>query len=307
MTGYHLALLLFVILSAARDVFAGTLLRPGDLDPVFMTWVFCLVTGILFWALTSVRLRSLYAFSEFIELPRKHRTRLILLNVSTMLAYVTTFVAISRIDPYSNSLIDYGATPIVSAILAAIVRQERIGSLGKLGMGIAALGIVILTRAISGTTSAQHLGVGIACALLSCGFASWNNVLNKDLVTVVKPRERLVALRLMLAIVVLGAYVVGRGVPAGAPWAMLCLVGLLGIAVPLYLVVYAFEQLEVRHLAMAFFLIPVAVFAFSVLAGLLHFSWASLAAGCIVVAGVFVAEKGEHSKAPEQLPSPQSG
>jgi len=265
-----------------------------------MTWIFCSTTGFFFFCIASIKARRLYLFGDFAELSSTYRRKLLYLNVSTMLAYATTFLAISRIDPYSNSLIDYGATPILSATLAVVARREYIAPLGKIGMALAVAGIVVLTSGLAQDSKVTGLTSGVLLALTSCCFASWNNVLNKDLVAAGMQRENLVASRMPLPVLVLGAYVIGTGFPRSAPWLQLVAIGIVGVAVPLYLVVYAFKSLDVRHLAVAFFLIPVAIFLMSLAAGTTAMNLTTAAAGAVILVGVYVAERADRVKVTNQ-------
>jgi drug/metabolite transporter (DMT)-like permease len=303
MNYYYLALLAFAVLSAVRDVAANRMFQHSHLDPVVLTWVFCLATAWCFYLVASVRAGRLYTFGDLRSRPADVKRKLVQLNISTMLAYVTTFAAISLIDAYSNSLIDYGATPIATAAMAVVVRGERLSFWAKWGMVLSVAGIVLLTNGLTSSdpgATHPHLLGGLILALVSCGFASWNNVLNKELVVAGLGREQLIVSRLVLAVVVLGVYALVRGVGADFPWLQALGLGTLGIAVPLYLVVYAFERVEVRHLAVAFFLVPVITYALSVATNVVRLDIRYVAAGCIVVVGVYLAEIGDRVRVHSQ-------
>jgi drug/metabolite transporter (DMT)-like permease len=304
-----LALLAFALLSAARDVltkshiFGGT--RP--IDAITITFIYCTVTWLLFLllSLTTRGGRSqLAGLRAAIDEPQKRRQLL------TLLAYVTSFMAIDKTDAFVNSLADYGAAPVVTAVFALLLRKERFGRVEILGMFLSVCGISLLVGSSTGGDRAST-SVGIGLAILSCVALSLANIWNKSLVDKGVRRGALIVGRLSLALLVLGLWCIATGSLAKVHWAedggKLALLGLLGMALPLYLVVLAFETLGVRYLALAFFLIPVFTFmGTSIVSGDLDFL--GLLAGVLTLVGVVVAERAAASRQPPpQAPKPRIG
>lgn len=302
------ALFGFAILSAVRDVYARILFKNNKVDPVFLTFLFCAVTLVFFYAVASLGDRKPYSFGELKNRPAVRRYAMAL-NVATLVAYLTTFMAIKHIDAYSNALVDYGAMPLVTAVLGIFMLREAMSSVSWVAMGLCLLGIGVLTFGATGASQGRiepmQYAIGLSLAVVSCVAASLNNVWNKRLVREEKViRAKAIVIRLPLAVVALGVWVLGSwllsqwGVgtgprfPVGAGlWLQLLVLSLIGISMPLLLVVYAFERLQLRNLAFALFLVPVFTYVGSVILDSdVTFSWTSAIAGIVVLGGVFVSE-----------------
>lgn len=316
----YTALVGFAVLSAARDVWAKSLFKADAVDPVTITWFACCVTFVLFYLTRSFQTRRPYAFEDFRKGDRTTRQYMLFLNIGTLIAFVTTFLAIDRLDAYRNSLIDYGFSPFVVAMLAVVVRGERISPMSLGGMLMSMMGIAVLA-ARSSARHAEHgadtiLGMsvgewlGLVLAGTSAVAMAFVLIWSKKLVERRITRERILLTRLPLAIVSLPIVWLLRpfSMP-GVDVVTLVSWSVVGISIPLLLIVYAFERLNVKNVAPAFFLIPPFTFVGSLIRG--HFQNESVVlyaiAGAVVIAGVWVAERGD-SAAPNNgsIPSPTS-
>lgn len=285
-----LALLLFALLSAGRDVCAKVLFKNTAVSPLFLTWLCCSVTLFSFYVKISVTDRALYAFRDFVAAPRRIRWRFLALNVCTLIAFLTSLMAIDYLDAYLNATIDYGANPIIAACLAVWLRNERLGPGTVLGMLVSLVGVLLLFAGQSRIDSNSI--VGALLAVVSCIALGLVLVWNKDVIESGVLRERAIVTRLPLAVVALGLICVFTN----AERPMVSLVWLIlwsffGVSIPLLLLAFAFERLQVKHAAVFMFLIPVFTLIGCFFTNSLTGSIASnIIGGTIVLLGVIVAE-----------------
>jgi drug/metabolite transporter (DMT)-like permease len=302
-----LSLIGFCFLSAARDVMAKHFFDAGDFGPAFVTWFGSLVTWILFYFLVCFKTRRPYLFRDIFRYDGRTKATILASNVCTLIAFLTTFMAVARLNAYANSLVDYGASPIVTLALGVVILGDRIERQVGVGVLLSLVGIVILVPALSdggaGFSSAQV--AGMALAFISCIAFGLNQILNKRLVLAGIRRERAILVRLPLLIVCLAAYAMAvqsrEGHIAMAPMARLTIWSILGVTVPLYLLISSFERLNVQTISYGIFMIPVFSFIGSLFTkSITHGSlWIYVAAGALVVAGVILAERASvRSEAP---------
>lgn len=287
------ALVLFAALSAGRDVFAKELFQNKSVDPIFFTWVGSSVTWIIFYFTVSVRFSKPYLFEDISALSTRLKARLLLLNVATLIAFGTAMLAVKELNAYFAAVLDYGASPLVIAGLAAWLRGVRVTKLGMLGMGFSFLGIVGLSHRMIDATKTSELG--IIYAVVSCFSMAFAQILTKDLISARITRDKLMVARLPLLVVGMGAWSFAGGhYHVGVDWMQLVLTGVFGWSLPLFLIVLAVEQLQVKDVSLAFFLVPVFTFVGTMARG--HFGsgtiiWPYAVAGIIVLAGVVIAER----------------
>jgi drug/metabolite transporter (DMT)-like permease len=136
---------------------------------------------------------------------------------------------------------------------------------------------------------------GIMLALASCLGLAFCQVWTKDVVRGGFTREGALLCRLPLLILSFGIWCYAKHTfTTEVPLLWLIIVSLVGLAIPLYLVVYAFERLDVKDVSLAFFLIPVFAFFGSYFTGQFgsNLSLISYAiAGTVVVAGILWSER----------------
>ena len=288
------ALVAFALLSAARDVWAKHLFKGTTVDADTLTFLLLVVSASTLYVVASARQGRAYDFRElWNETPEVKRT-IFWLNGCTLIAYVTTFLAIKQVDAYMNSIVDYGASPMIIAMLAVVLRGDRIAPLGILGMTASTIGIMVVVAGYK--TNAPGLDslpfAGLAYAFCSALFASVGHVLNKNLVESGVTRERALLVRMPLPIVALGIWVFATGgLPPNVPWVQISVLAIFGLTIPVYLVVFALERVQVQSLAVSLFLIPVFAYVGSVLLGHVGLSAVHAIAGFVVLAGVVVSER----------------
>jgi drug/metabolite transporter (DMT)-like permease len=290
-----LLLLVFAALGAARDVSAKELFTE-NLDPVFLTWLACLSTAVAFYTIVSIRTRSPYRFQEIRELPAVRRRQLVYANIATVVGFAATFLAIRELNAYVFSIVDHGAIPMITAFLAIGLRQEKVRGSAMLGMVVSLAGIVGLVLATRGHEEVTKIdtAIGYIYAFVGCLCFALNQIWNKDLVESGFVRERLLISRMILAILALGGYLSLNWppMPQMSVWILVAWC-ILGVSIPLYILVYCLESVEVKHVAAIMFVIPVLTFLGSWYMKQLDPGssvWLSAAAGAVVLLGVGVAE-----------------
>ena len=287
-----LALLLFALLSSARDVLAKELFNGKNVDPIFFIVVGSFVTLLVFYWKISFNQWRVYVFDDVLALKTSLKRRLVWLNIATLVAFGTTMLAIDRLNAYTNAVIDYGASPLVATALAVWLTNDRPTKVGIVGLVLSLFGVVILAQALVNNT--RNSVPGITLAIISCLAMTWGQVLAKILLASGMSRDRLMVNRLVLLLVVFGLWCFYRGTyHLNVNIFRLILVCILGITVPLYLMFTALEKLQVKDTSLAFFLIPVFTFFGTWAKG--HFESRAILpqyvlAGILVLGGVFIAE-----------------
>lgn len=292
------ALVLFAALSAGRDLWAKELFDNEAVDPVFLTWYCCVVTAVLFYLTVSIRTkpRQPYRFEDLRRGTARVKRHFLGLNIGTLIALATTFLAIEKLDAYKNALIDYGASPIVITAFAVFIRREKLGPSALGGMLVSAAGISILAMALveeTATSLADDL-LGAAYAIISCVAMALVLVWTKNLVDLDIKKERVLVNRFYLPILLLPLIWGFNPEPfPSVSFGWLTIWSVAGVSIPLLLIVYAFEHLPVRNVAYAFFLIPVFTFMGSLIQGKFEGVEALIygLAGFVVLAGVVWSER----------------
>jgi drug/metabolite transporter (DMT)-like permease len=293
-----IGLVLFAVLSAARDVFAKEFFLSGT-NPFFTTFYLSFVTWIIFFLLNSYNNQRIYAFQDFRGASPAVKRHILYSNLLTLVGFWTAFLAISDTNAYVSSLIDYGGSPAITVLLAWIFLRERTSLTALAGIILSLIGVIVLVQGLATeagdsriTTSLTALR-GAAFATISAIAFGFNQLLNKELVVAGINRERIWLLRLPLIVVVLGGLWIYDGF-ADRPTILLTVWAILGTTIPLFFLVFAFEKMQVTNIASFLFLIPVFTFVGSVGAG--HFASAasleiSILSGVIVLMGVVITER----------------
>jgi len=297
-----LGLVLFAALSAGRDVVAKELFSKSRMEPVFATFFISLVSWIIFYITASVSRRGVYLFDDFGRAPKWMKQLIYLSNVITLVGFLTALMAIEKTNAYVNGLIDYGASPIITALLAVLILGERVSTGVFLGLIMSAIGVIILvTGLFNGTDNSISQGnsiLGTSYAVVSAVAFGFNQLINKKLVDYGFVRDKVWLVRLPLIVVVLGIWASIKGMPNLDSWPLLFAWAAVGTTAPLFLLVFAFEHLRVANIASFLFLIPLFAFIGSVAFG--HFKGSSgmlavyLVSGLFVLAGVAITERSSY-------------
>jgi drug/metabolite transporter (DMT)-like permease len=267
----------------------------SGLDPLFATFYMSLVTWIVCFLAYWVRKRRLYAFQDFRYANRETKGYIALSNGLTLVGFWTALLAIDYTNAYVSSLIDYGGSPALTAAMAWLVLRERKSAWTIGGIALSLGGVVVL---VAGMTTPQLGGgtkplLGTAFAILSALAFAANQIMNKKFVVAGITRERIWLARLPLLVVVLGVACALNWFP-DRPSVLLTAWAIGGTTIPLLLLVFAFERMQVANIACFLFLIPVFSFIGSAMSN--HFSvnvnlGVYLTSGIVVLFGVVIAER----------------
>jgi drug/metabolite transporter (DMT)-like permease len=283
------AAILFAALSAARDIAGQILFATWHMSPYLAAWVGCLVTAVaaLFWT-KSVRV----AIVAMRTSPSAFGL-VTALNLATIAAFATAFLAIQNVSPAVSSVVDYGVTPIITIAFAIAFQGEELNRGSVIGSfisicGIMALVIFALGRGTHQTTTLIGVSFAVVSALLLAG----NNVLNKRLLNLGLPRMGILALRMPGAVVLGFPILFAAGsFRISAVHALILIVWcLVGITLPLYLLVSALSQETLGSIAVYFFLIPVFTYWGTIIVYNTGFGIGGAASALIVVLGAWISE-----------------
>jgi drug/metabolite transporter (DMT)-like permease len=291
-TTAYLAFAAFCCLSSSRDVISEFLFKDKlyDANPVFILFVYSAVTqavAVITW------------LGGLIVGPAKPMFHLqvigkevLLLNFFTLMAFLFYFIAIdSPVGAAVNSFVDYGSSPIFTAIIGVILMGERLDKAFLLTATIAGVGIVVLAAPRLHVDSV-HLGIlGLVLALLSSLSSGFYRVYFKVLLEKGLSKSAIVFLRLMAITLLLGGILFVRPELFRADILFkTALIGVLGFAIPLFLSLGALQRLAVRSYAMLLFLLPALTYALSASFGYGQLYVSDLFAGGLILLGVAVHE-----------------
>lgn len=284
----YLALVGFCLLSSIRDVVSEVFFkdRVYGASPVFVLFVYSLVTqviaALLFLAPSVSRSVKTIPF-------RKIRGDLFWLNFFTFVAFALYFFAIdSPIGASVNSFVDYGSGPIFTAVVAVFLAGERLNKIFAWSAAVSLIGIVILAmpRLQAGGVSLLWL-FGLAIALLSSLSGAFYRVYFKILLQMGLAKSAVVFLRLIATTLVLGVVLLLRPDLFRADILVeTVVIGILGFALPLFLVLTILQRVTISHYAMLLFLVPAMTYAFSAALGYGHFFVSDIVAAVLIFAGV---------------------
>lgn len=289
-TAAAICLFVFAILSAARDVSAKSIFTSG-ISPFFLTFLSFSVTLIFFYPISSAHRRRVSRPAGF---SRRYVLMLLGLNFLTFGAFLSSFLAIGIVDEFTANIIDYGGSPIATMALAMIIRRERPDSLNVAGMCISAVGILLLTMAMTNSqTQSTSTILGMLLALGSALALAGNNIINKSLLERGFARSVIISLRmivptfLMFTICAIGSSFDGLTINdllIALVWAFV------GVTLPLYLLAFALERLQVKDVAIYLFMIPLLTYIGALAMGHHEFTLIGAIGSGVIALGVCVGE-----------------
>jgi drug/metabolite transporter (DMT)-like permease len=286
-------LALFAIVSAVRDVWARDLFLGKRIDPIALTFLFCLSTFVILTAVTSLKARKLYRFEDVRAFSREDKIALGLANFGTAVALITTFLSVEQLDVYTHSIADYGMTPIVAVLLGVYLEGRQFSRSSLFGISLSLMALCGLLAQVMPKGGSQTTWMGLVFAVVSCMAACLTRFWSKRLATSGVARERAALTLLPMTITVLGLWLILRPDGWGSlelPLWQLTTLSLGGIALPTYLIVVSFERHSPRSTAWAYSLAPVATFFASAAVGQTSWSWLALGFGMTVLLGVYWSE-----------------
>jgi drug/metabolite transporter (DMT)-like permease len=289
--------LLFCILSSTRDSFSELLFKGDEtkINPYFLLFIFSIVTqttallGTL--ALSSEREGITKAFN------RGRYREVIALNFFTLIAFLLYFLAIaSPIGAATNSLIDYGTSPIFTAIVGSILlgrdlsKGFLIGSLVCMS-GVALIYLTSINNEIY-SISNTHTTLGLLYALGSSASSAMYRIYFKKLLNDGISKSLIVFTRLLGISTVLGFYIFFH------PYLWISdmiiqasLVGLFSFTIPLFISLFVLQRVSIENFSMLLFLLPAFTTIESTLLGYYDMSLTKIYGVILLLAGMYIFEQ----------------
>jgi len=292
-TTAYLAFAGFCILSSSRDVLSEILFKDQvyDASPIFVLFVYSVVTQAV--AAIALLIGFILGVNKPVFPLRRAWKEVLLLNLFTLTAFLFYFAAIdSPLGASLNSFVDYGSSPIFVAIVGAILIGEHLDRIFAWSAAAASIGIIVFaTPRLRGEALSALWMAGLILALLSSLSSAFYRVYFKVLLEKGLSKSMIVFTRLIGLTLLLGAILLQRPELFRSDiLAKTALIGVLGVAIPLFLVLGAIQRLAVRSYAMLLFLLPVSTYALSAVLGYGRFYMSDLFAGGLMLCGVAVHE-----------------
>ena len=296
----------YCAMAAGRDACSELLLKEVEpIHPVLLLWCYSLagiVLGAVLQLASRGRVHDQPSGSGFAA-RRRVVTRLIQLNIVTALAYITAIAAIwSQLGAAFNAVIDYGMSPIFTLIVAFALFGEKLTVRILLSVVTCAMGIVLITanRDLGSISEVGSFSFGVICAMISAVGTAFNINISKQLVAWGIPKSRILMYRLLLVFVgssialvfIQGAFTL-RGVMLVSPLA------LFGFALPVYLLLTAFEHVRMRVVSLLLFLMPVFTYAFSAVLGFATVDLIPILGALSIIVGVLYSKRDILGESPD--------
>lgn len=254
----YLAASLFILLSAARDVWGFVILKQWPVQlVVFGSFVFTTLVANLYLFFKKNREHP-YKKSLFMDL--------FFINLTTAISWIATFIGMAKILPAALASLVVGFLPIATLLLDRFLRGNAITKKALLGAGIVFVGIIFVSW--SEVTAGHSLDktqafIGILACLLASAFAAGNNVFAKRLNDAGVGATAVFGARFWLLLVIAGLWVLVANVtpPTDSQhsWRSIYLLGIFGVAVPIYFLHIAIEKVGPKIVGFLIASIPVVV------------------------------------------------
>jgi drug/metabolite transporter (DMT)-like permease len=298
-TSSFVALGAFALLSGLRDVAIKYLFdHTPNITGTAVSTISIVGTWVLFYIIISSTLKRPYKFHDVRFIAHSDKVRLVYLNIGTIVVVYGTYFAVKNLNAYISTLFDSSLIPLVTAILASILRKEKMSPIAWAAMLISLLAVSASVIKFN-VSNFEHLFagssmLGVLGGLLACIAFALNQVWNKELVSRGVVGERLITLRFTLAALVM--LFIGASSVLSLNINAICsivLIAILGVSLPMYLLVRLLEKLDVKHVAIVMYVIPVVSLVGSILSGQIGYNQIAIdIAVCAVILGcVFVGEK----------------
>jgi drug/metabolite transporter (DMT)-like permease len=258
---YYVYLLLNAVLLSGNYVASKLVL--ADTDPLFVALIMLWSTTLYAGAFIVYRQRSLNVFRDLRHWGPVVRRDLACLGVSSAVAYLGAFYALTFLSPGLFSFIDGIVFPTVLALTAFLLAGDRLSPGLILGVGLGVVGLVIFQ---SSSLAQLNLNVGpghLLTVVASSGYAV-SMVLVRRLRVRGVAAEKAVFYRFLLLDLALPFLILARpGVTIGPGAAWLPLVALLGLAIPLYMIFYVLHDVPAHLFAVTEPLYPLSAYCLS--------------------------------------------
>ncbi len=267
LAGYSLAMV-FVLLSAARDVAAWFALQQHWENPLSL-WPVHVVVLVSFVATAAIASVWSFLSSRDSVSPYKHRNLIdtVLLNVTTMISWAFTFLALERVLPATLAGITVGLLPLFTLLLAVVWQgQGESKSRDYVAAVVVLVGVLGLSwqqLSVSGGRTDTSIWIGILLSVIASAFAAGNNVLAKRLNNRGVTAAAVFGSRFWLLVLVASGWAALSSQtkfpndPGG--WGLLIALGVLGVAAPIMCLQLSIEKIGPKLVGFLIASIPVAV------------------------------------------------
>jgi len=281
----------FCALSAARDVISETLFKDHtyNASPVFVVFVYSVVTQCVAGAMLLVG-HPFQLATASVDRGRYF----FLLNGFTLTAFFFYFLAInSPLGAAMNSFVDYGSSPVFTAIVAALLAQERLDKTFTISALVSFTGIVVLSAPRVSIDEFSWVWLtGLGFSLLSSISSAFYRVYFRLLLVGGVTKSAVIFIRLFGITISLGAILLIRPelfrVDLLAETAVL---GLLGFTLPLFLTLAIIQRLTLQSFAMLLFAVPALTFLLSESLGYARLFPSDIVAGALAIIGMILHER----------------
>jgi drug/metabolite transporter (DMT)-like permease len=281
----------FCALSSARDVISEAIFKNDayHASPLFVLFVYSVVTQCVAGAALVVG----HPFQRAKQIVGRGK-HFLLLNGFTLAAFLFYFLAInSPLGAAMNSFVDYGSSPLFTAIVGALLVQERLDRTFAISALVSLAGIIVLSAPRVYIDKFSLLWVtGIVLSLLSSISSAFYRVYFRLLLVGGATKSAVIFIRLFGITIVLGAILLIRPelfrVDLLAQTATL---GLVGFTLPLFLTLTIIQRLTIRSFAMLLFAVPALTFLLSATLGYARLFPSDIVAGALAIIGVILHER----------------
>jgi drug/metabolite transporter (DMT)-like permease len=290
----------FCLLSSIRDVVTEHFFKSDlyDLSPVFVLFVYCVVTQVFAGAIFMVQL--VRATSPQPQL-RSAKWELLWLNVFTLTAYTLYFFAIQTpLGSAVNAFVDYGSGPIFTAVVGAVVLKQPLTMKFVWCAAFSFIGLSVLSAPrMYGDPLSLAWTLGLTFAILSSLSSATYRVYFKALLQQGFTKSAIVFLRMTSITALLGAILLLQPhLFRGDHFFSIAIVGVVGFAFPLFLTLSVLQRVSMPRFAMLLFLFPALTLMFSATMGYARVFFTDLLAAAMMLGGVAIYE-GWHRTEPK--------
>ena len=291
-----IAILIYIILSAAKGVYVGRLAQ--EVHPLSLTMTCFGITWIVF----LVKERQVLEKVWFIK------SKVVLLNnIATAGAWGFYYLSLRELEPAVSSAIVMGIGPLVVFALKKNERSIQKG-IGATGIFLTLLGLVyVSSNGRTAIVEQSNTFLGLVAALISGISAALHSLTSKELNTAGYSPSEIMAVRFPLLIIgsVFTIFFADLGpTPTQvfqeilSHYKIIMIIAVFGQIIPLYACQIGIEKLAAYQAAMLLSLLPVAIIPFQWLDSRLSFSYYSSSG--IILMVIIVSWQVSHSR-PKKL------